>query len=115
MSTNENVAQMAHLPETSFEAEVLHSKVPVLVVFETPWSQPCQMLDPVVQELARACAGKAKIIKVNADDCLGLSLSYEIQSIPTLIYFVEGKPVVRIVGTATKDAILAKLKPFGIE
>lgn len=114
MSINENTAQMAHLSETSFETEVLQSKLPVLVVFETPWSQPCQTLDPVVQELARACAGKARVVKVNADDCLGLSLCYEIQSIPTLVYFVQGKPVVRVVGTATKDAILAKLKPFGI-
>lgn len=114
MSINENIAPMPHLPESSFEAEVLQSKEPVLVVFETPWSRPCQMLDPIVQELAGACAGRVKVIKVNADECLGLSLGYDIQSIPTLIYFVAGKPVVRIVGTATKDAILAKLKPFGI-
>lgn len=114
MSIYENAGQVAHLPESSFETEVLQSKQPVLVVFETPWSQPCQTLGPVVQELALACAGKAKIVKVNADDCLGLSVCYEIQSIPTLVYFVDGKPVVRIIGTATKEAILAKLKPFGI-
>ena len=59
-------------------------------------------------------AGKAKVVKVNADDCLDLSLCYDIQSIPTLLYFVEGKPRLRIVGTATKQAILAKLKPFGV-
>jgi thioredoxin 1 len=114
MSINENITPITHLSAANFDAEVLQSKQPVLVVFETPWSVPCQILDPIVQELARACAGKAKFLKVNADDCLGLSLCYDIKSIPTLIYFVEGKPVVRIVGTATKDAILAKLQAFGI-
>ena len=95
-----------------FRSEVLESKQPVLVEFWTPWSRPCQIFDSVLQELARDWVGKIKIVKINADDSLDLSLSYEIQSIPTLIYFIEGKPCVRIVGTATKEAILEKLKPF---
>jgi thioredoxin-like negative regulator of GroEL len=52
------------------------------------------------------------VVKVNADDSLDLSLWYDIQSVPTLLYLVQGNPCVRIVGTATKEAILAKLKPF---
>ena len=70
------------------------------------------LLDSVLQELAIAWAGKVKLVKVNADDNLDLSLWYDIQSIPTLLYFVEGNPCVRMVGTASKEAILAKLKPF---
>ena len=50
---------------------------------------------------------------VNADDSLDLSLCYDVQSIPTLLYFVEGKLRLQIVGTATKDAIIAKLKASG--
>ena len=95
-----------------FKAEVLESNQPVLVEFWAPWSRPCQMLDSVLQELAAVCAGKVKVVKVNADDGLDLSLWYDIESVPTLLYFVQGKPRVRIVGTATKEAILAKLKPF---
>ena len=95
-----------------FKAEVLESTQPVLVEFWAPWSRPCQVFDSVLQELASACAGKVKVAKVNADDSLDLSLWYEIQSVPTLLYFVQGKPCVRIVGTATKEAILAKLQPF---
>ncbi len=98
------------ITEASFEAEVIKSKQPVLVVFGTPWSRPCQVLDPILQELARDLVGKVKVIKVNADDSLDLSLCYDIQSIPTLLYFVEGKLCFQIVGTATKDAIIAKLK-----
>ena len=109
-----NGAPIALLGEASFEAQVLQSKQPVLVAFWAPWSRPCLVLDPILQGLARAWAGKAKVVKVNADDCLDLSLCYDIQSIPTLLYFVEGKPRLRIVGTATKQAILAKLRPFGV-
>jgi len=95
-----------------FKAEVLDSKQPVLVEFWAPWSRPCQVFDSVLQELTSACAGKLKVVKVNADDSLDLSLWYDIQSIPTLLYFVRGTPCLRIVGTATKEAILTKLKPF---
>lgn len=110
MDTKENSAPIAYLPETQFEAEVLKSKLPALVAFETPWSRPCHVQYPILEELARDWAGMIKAVRVNADDALDLSLCYDIQSIPTLLYFVEGKLRFRIVGTATKDAILAKLK-----
>ena len=114
MNMKENAAPIVLLGEANFEAAVLRSKQPVLVAFWTAWSRACQAFDPVLQELERDCVGKAKVVKVNADDCLDLSLWYDIQSIPTLLCFVEGKPHLRIVGTATKQAILAKLKPFGV-
>ena len=100
------------IPAKDFKAEVLESTQPVLVEFWAPWSRPCQVFDSVLRELAGVCAGKVKVVKVNADDSLDLSLWYEIQSVPTLLYFVGGNPCLRIVGTATKEAILAKLKPF---
>ena len=96
----------------NFRAEVLESKKPVLVEFWAPWSRPCQVLDSVLPELANALAGKVKVVKVNADESLDLSLCYDIQSVPTLLYFVKGDPCLRIVGTASKEAILAKLKPL---
>ncbi len=102
------------IAEADFDAEVLRSKQPVLVEFWTPWSRPCQVLQSVLQDIARSWAGRARVVRVNADDSLDLSLLYDIQSIPTLIYFVEGKPCLRIVGTASKGAILGKLRPFGI-
>ena len=75
----------------NFKAEVLESKQPVLVEFWAPWSRPCQVMDSVLQELASAWAGKVKVVKVNADDSLDLSLWYDIQSVPTLLYFVQRK------------------------
>ena len=100
------------LPEITSEdflTEVLAAKQPTLVEFWTSWSRPCQVLESVLEKLAADCAGRIKVVKVNADDCLDLSLVYDIQSVPTLLCFVEGNPSGRIVGTATTEAIKAKL------
>lgn len=103
-------AQIVAVGEANFESEVLRSKHPVLVAFWAPWSHPCHILNPVLDELAAACVGIVRIVKVNADDNPDLSLACEIQSIPTLLYFVNGEVCVRIVGTVSREAILAKLK-----
>jgi len=95
-----------------FTNEVLAPKQPVLVEFWTSWSRPCQILDSVLRELAGAWGKRVKVFKVDADSSLDLSLCYNVQSVPTLLYFVHGKLCERIVGTASKDAILAKLKPL---
>jgi len=100
------------IESADFKSEVLQSDQPVLVEFWSPWSRPCQVFEPVLQELSRACAAEFKVLKINADDSLDLSLCYDIQSVPTLLYFVQGNPRLRIVGTATRQAILAKLKTF---
>ena len=96
--------------EANFESEVLRSKQPVIVAFWAPWSRPCQVLRPVLDEVTAACAGSVKVVRVNADDNPGLGVGYQIQSIPTLLYFVDGNERARIVGTASKEAILSKLK-----
>src|SRR5215472_17903029 len=75
--------QNGALPEITsddFFGEVLVSKRPVLVEFWTSWSRPCQVLDSVLRQVAVDCAGKLKVVKVNADDSLDLSLVYDIQS-----------------------------------
>jgi thioredoxin 1 len=95
-----------------FAAEVLASNQPVLVEFWTSWSRPCQVFESVLHEVAHAWAGKIKVVKVNADDSLELSLLYDIRSIPMLLCFVEGSPRWRILGTATIEAIEAKLDPL---
>ena len=100
------------IPGVSFKAEVIDSKQPVLVEFWASWSRACQALDSVLLELADALEGRVKIVRVDVDDALALSLWYDIQSVPSLLYFVDGNPSLRIVGTASKEAILARLNPL---
>ncbi len=115
MNTKRNNQATLHVDEAGFGAAVLQSKQPVLVAFMAPWSRACTVVDSVLPDLAEALEGRARVVKVNADNSLDLSLWYDIQSIPTFVYFVAGVPRVRIVGTATKEAILAKLERVGVE
>ncbi len=110
MNANPTKVGVVEAGEASFEAEVLKVKLPVLVEFAAAWSRPCQVLDLVLNEVANACATRAKVVRVNADDNPDLSLWFGIQSIPTLLYFLGGKVQDRIVGTASKEAILSKLQ-----
>jgi len=95
--------------QVDFEAEVLRSGQPALVEFWAPWSRPCRILEAALDEVAASCAGRVKVVRVNADDDPELSMWYGIESVPTLLYFVLGSVRGRLVGTASKEAILAKL------
>lgn len=110
MNPNQDNAATIQVDQAGFESEVLKSKQPVLVAFWAPWSRPCHVLASVLDEIAVACATTAKVVKVNADDCPDLSMWYEIQSIPTLLVFVDGALRARVIGTASKEAILSKLE-----
>jgi len=102
--------EVQEISEPEFGAEVLRSMQPALVGFLAGWSKPCQLVEPVLEEVAGACNGKAKILKVNVDDNPDLATRYGIQSVPTLSYFVNGVVRAKIVGMASPKAILAKLQ-----
>lgn len=111
MNANENNSKPVQIDSANFDSEVLNSKQPVLVAFLTSWSRPCAILSPVLNEIALELSGKLKVVRIDADTSLDLSLWYDVQSIPTLLYFVAGNIRAKIVGTATKEAILSKLEP----
>ena len=99
-----------NLEQAHFEGDVLQAKQPVLLVFWAPWSQVCQTLEAVLEEVATECATWLRVFWVNVEDNPDLSMWYDIQSIPTLVYFVGGVVRAKVVGTASKEAILAKLQ-----
>ena len=88
-----------------FEKEVLQSESPVLVDFWAEWCQPCQMVDPVVDELSNEYVGKIKFGKLNVDENVNIPGNYGIMSIPTLMVFKNGKPFKTMVGVQGKDTL----------
>jgi len=110
MSTAPDNGPFIEIAAADFDAEVLKSAVPVLLVIQAPWSHPCLDLEATLAEVAAKAAGKARLLKLNADENPSLCLYYDVCSIPTLMYFVAGHLRAKVVGTATKDSILAQLE-----
>ncbi len=97
------------ITKENFETEVLKADKPVLVDFWAEWCGPCQMLLPVVEELAGEVTD-AKICKVNVDEQPELAGQFSVMTIPTLIVFKEGKAVNTSIGVKTKSEILKMLQ-----
>ncbi|MFV0388138.1 MAG: thioredoxin TrxC [Pyrinomonadaceae bacterium] len=100
------------LTDSNFTSEVLNSKLPVLVDFWAAWCGPCRMVAPLVEEIAKEMAGKAKIGKIDVDQNPQTSSRFQVRSIPTLIIYKSGKEVDRIVGAGSKDAMVSRLNNF---
>ena len=96
------------LYDDNYNEEVIAEKdMPVLVDFWAPWCQPCQMLAPVIDELADELDGVIKVCKLNCDEAGERAMENGVMSIPCMILFVDGTEKDRLVGLHSKDEIIA--------
>src|SRR5207247_882317 len=103
------------LNESNFDREVLRSDQPVVVDFWAEWCGPCKTLAPVLDEIAREKKGRATVGKVNIDEHPTLAARFNIQSIPTLLYFSGGEMRDQTVGVVSKKVVLTKLATLEAE
>ena len=101
------MSEVLHINDADFETTVVQSDIPVLVDFWAPWCGPCKMIAPVLDELAPAFDGKAKIVKINVDENQLVAGQFGVRSIPTLLLFKNGQLVATQVGALPKNQLAA--------
>jgi len=106
------MSKAQEVTKSSFAAEVLNSDLPVLVDFWATWCVPCQMMAPILDELAVDMAGKIKIAKVDTEngDNQDLAMEYQIQSIPNMKLFKGGKVIGEFVGLRNKETLKTEIE-----
>ena len=104
--------KIIEVTDADFEEKVLQANNPVLVDFWAPWCRPCQMLTPVLTELAEEYGDKLTIAKVDIDQYPSIASKYGVMTIPNMFIFKEGKPVSNIVGFKPKPQLKQSLDSF---
>lgn len=104
-------SKVVEVDAARFDEDVLGSPIPVLLDVWAPWCVPCRGLEPVIEDLANALAGRVRVVKLNADLSPDVVSRLQIQGIPTLILFRDGREVTRMVGARGKAEILRAVAP----
>ena len=94
---------------TDFKDEVIDSSVPVVVDFWAEWCGPCKSIAPILDKIALAYGDDIKIRKVDIDDQRELGTKYNVESIPTLMFFKDGKIVDQLVGARPQSEISGRI------
>ena len=98
------------LTSANFKEEVLDYQGVTLVDFWAPWCGPCQMVGPVMEEIAKEMEGKVKVGKVNVDEEGALGQEYEIMSIPAVFVFKNGEVVEKLIGAMALESYIEALE-----
>ena len=109
---NESNTNVKLIKEDQFDAEVIQSPLPVVVDFYATWCGPCKILSPRLDQLAGSFTHKIKFVKVNVDGASALTRRFNIQGVPTLLFFQSGKVVDGILGLPDNGELEARLISF---
>jgi thioredoxin len=95
--------------DATFEQEVNQASGLVVVDFWATWCGPCRIIAPTLDALAREYAGRLKVAKLDVDSNQATSMRYNVRSIPTLMFFKDGKHVDTLVGALPRPALEARI------
>ncbi|HET7791194.1 MAG TPA: thioredoxin [Gemmatimonadales bacterium] len=96
--------------DTNFEQEVERHQGLAVVDFWATWCGPCQMVAPIMEDIAGAYPGKVKVTKMDVDANQRTAMRFNVRSIPTILFFKDGKPVDTLVGAYPKPVFEQKIK-----
>jgi thioredoxin 1 len=91
------------ITDATFAAEVLGSELPVVVDFWAPWCTPCERIEPHLRALAEAWRGRARFVRLDVDESVGVPGRLGILSIPTVVLFAGGEERARVVGAQPRS------------
>lgn len=103
------------LTDANFKQEVLESDEPVLVDFWAAWCGPCRVIAPAIEELAGDFEGRAKIGKLDVDHNPQTAMQYGVRSIPTLLFFKDGRVADQLIGAVPKKIMAEKLEALATQ
>jgi thioredoxin 1 len=92
--------------DASFDAEVLHARLPVLVDFWAPWCAPCRVLSPLVDQLAAEYAGRLKVVKIDADANPRAATRLGVRGVPNLVLVRDGRVVGQLIGAVSRARLV---------
>ena len=104
------MGNVLELNDSTFEAEVVNSSIPVLVDFWATWCGRCRKLGPVVDEISESYEGKVKFVKINVEESLETAKKYSISGLPSLLVFKNGEAVERMAGLMPKSTIISNIE-----
>ena len=96
---------VTELTDANFLSTLQTAKTPVLVDFSASWCQPCKALAPTIDKVAGEYTGKLDVYKVDIDNAQEVAASFGIMSVPTCIFFRDGKEVDRFLGNAARRTV----------
>jgi thioredoxin 1 len=100
----------APVTDATFAAEVEQAKGLVVVDFWATWCGPCIMIAPTLEALAAEYEGKARILKLDVDENGKTAMRFNVRSIPSILFFRDGKHVDTVVGAVPKDLLVQKIR-----
>jgi len=98
--------------EENFPEQVLKASLPVIVEFGAVWCAPCKRLEPIMEKLGDEWGSKVRLVKIDVDESVDVTMNCQVMSVPTLILFILGQEKQRLTGLQSSERIVEKFTPY---